>query len=211
MDPIHYCRQQVAPLGSAIDYSVRYLNDDKANAVIALYAFQHAMHDIKAKCTDLSIADAKLTWWRNEIDLVYTGKPNHPVAQALNDIVTAFSLHQQRFDNIINATESDLHHPDTVHCTGEMQLLISQVLGFSYDKTLEYAKQLGLGLEYAAIGDTTLARQHLSNAQTTLPIIDHKTQFPGLIMAAITQRLLIKPRITPLRMWWIARRLRRHA
>ena len=91
MSPHDYCQQKAAQSGSSFYYSFLFLPEDRRRAITALYAFCREVDDVVDECTDPGIARTKLAWWRQEIANVYHGKPQHPVARALAEVVGPLS------------------------------------------------------------------------------------------------------------------------
>ena len=108
MSPQEYCQKKAAASGSSFYYSFLFLPKPKREAITALYAFCREVDDIADEVQDLSVAQAKLNWWRGEILNLYTGKPQHPVTQALQGPVTEFDLKQQHLLEIIDGMQMDL-------------------------------------------------------------------------------------------------------
>lgn len=266
------CSQLAMPVGSASYYRFRYVEEDKRQALAALYAWRYEVTAIARQCTDAQVALAKLNWWHNETRNVFNSQPTHPIAIALQHAVRKFELHSQRFQNVLNAIESDLtaegYQTDAElinffhHCYGEIEMLASTILGYQDLSTLDYARDLGIGLQLldsvvhlqpdlkaglvylsaenlqaqqvsqealhqlkltvhlqAAIKhQLNLAELYFQQAETQLPKVDKKAQESGLIMLNIQRALYAAIReenynvitqaiqLTPLRMWWLARR-----
>jgi phytoene synthase len=83
MDPHQYCQQKAAASGSSFYYSFLFLPEEKRQAITALYAFCREIDDVVDECSDPALARTTLAWWRTEVEAVYRGTPQHPVAQAL--------------------------------------------------------------------------------------------------------------------------------
>ena len=89
MSPHEYCRSRALQSGSSFYYSFLFLPEEQRRAITALYAFCREVDDVVDELTDRSVARVKLAWWRTEVDAVYGGSPQHPVARALLDVVPA--------------------------------------------------------------------------------------------------------------------------
>ncbi len=161
MDPHQYCRQKAAASGSSFYYSFLFLPEDKRRAITALYAFCREIDDTVDECSDPALARTKLAWWRNELDAVYRGNPQHPVAQALASVLPHFRLPQQHLNEIINGMEMDLsfnRYPTFAalreYChrvAGVVGLLSAEIFGYSDPRTLDYAADLGLAFQLTNI------------------------------------------------------------
>src|SRR2546423_800803 len=92
VSPHDYCQQRAAASGSSFYYSFLFLPEDRRRAITALYAFCREVDDVVDEIKDAGVARAKLAWWRHEIESVYHGKPQHPVARALAEVVGPYEL-----------------------------------------------------------------------------------------------------------------------
>jgi len=48
-----------------------------------------------------------LRWWREELTSCFSGRPEHPVSLALQEVVTDFGLHRRPFDDLLDAFVQD--------------------------------------------------------------------------------------------------------
>ena len=161
MNPDQYCEEKAAASGSSFYYSFRFLPPERRQAITAVYAFCREVDDIADECPDLQIARTKLAWWREEIALAFSGKPRHPVGQALLPAIRAYQLPMERFLEIIDGMEMDLNqnrYADfdalRLYCyrvASVVGLLAAAIFGYSDNKTLEYAHDLGLAFQLTNI------------------------------------------------------------
>ncbi|MBC7698520.1 MAG: presqualene diphosphate synthase HpnD [Bacteroidia bacterium] len=161
MTPQQYCQQKTAKSGSSFYYSFKFLTPQKRDAITALYAFCREVDDIADECTELHIAQTKLSWWRTEIENLYLGKPQHPVSKALLPNIATYQLDAQHFIEIIDGMEMDLNfnrYEDfeqlQLYCyrvASVVGLLSAQIFGFSNLKTLTYATDLGMAFQLTNI------------------------------------------------------------
>jgi len=75
--------KDIAPVGSALYYSVRSLSPIEREQVLAVYAFYKQIENITLSYSDIHIAHTKLQWWRGEVIKIQDGKATHPLAQKL--------------------------------------------------------------------------------------------------------------------------------
>ena len=161
MTPDQYCQNKAAASGSSFYNSFRFLPKDKRRAITALYAFCREVDDVVDDCSDANVARTTLNWWRNEVAAIYTGKPQHPVTQALVPVVKQFRLVQEHFLEIIDGMEMDLdqlRYPDfkslQLYCyrvASVVGLLSVEIFGYSDRQTLKYAHDLGIALQLTNI------------------------------------------------------------
>lgn len=246
MDPHQYCQNRAAGSGSSFYYSFRLLSLESRRPITAFYALCRELDDVVDECRDASVAARKLDWWRDEINRLSLGRPQHPVTRALNDTPQGRALPPMLLLEIIEGMEMDLVHqryPDYAtllrYCyrvasvVGE---LTAGIFGYQDQATRAYAHDLGLALQLTNIirdvgedarrgriylpqdelrrfgvqetdilrSRSTPAFQKLmqfqyeralalyTKALGELPLIDRKTQRPGLVMAAIYRALLIE-------------------
>jgi phytoene synthase len=126
-----------------------------------LYAFCREVDDVVDETTDPSVARMKLAWWRTEVEALYGGSPQHPVARALLDIVGPFGLQRAHLDEIIDGMEMDLdcaRYPDfaalRLYChrvAGVVGLLSATIFGYREAQTLHYAHDLGIAFQLTNI------------------------------------------------------------
>ena len=90
MTPLEYCKQKAAQSGSSFTVSFIFLPKTQREAMTALYAFCREVDDVVDECTDFSVAQTKLNWWKSEVANLYAGTPQHPVTKALQPFVGQF-------------------------------------------------------------------------------------------------------------------------
>jgi phytoene synthase len=161
MTPQQYCQEKTAKSGSSFYYSFMFLSKKKREAMTALYAFCREVDDIADECTDFSIAQTKLNWWRQEIENLYLGKPQHPVGKALVEPVKNYHLQAKYFLEIIDGMEMDLNfnrYEDfeqleryCYRVASVVGILSAYIFGFQNEKTLKYAIDLGMAFQLTNI------------------------------------------------------------
>ena len=161
MTPDQYCQERAAKSGSSFYYSFLFLPPEKRRAITALYAFCREVDDAVDECSDPAVAKAKLAWWREEIDRVFSGNPEHPVGRALQPVVSRHDLPVELFSEIVDGMEMDLdqhRYPDfkslQLYCyrvASVVGLLSAEIFGFEDRKTLDYAHDLGIALQLTNI------------------------------------------------------------
>jgi phytoene synthase len=161
MNPHDYCQQKAAASGSSFYYSFLFLPEDRRRAITALYAFCREVDDVVDEIKDAGIARAKLAWWRQEVVNVYHGRPQHPVARALAEVVGRYGLEEAQLQEVIAGMAMDLDYnayPDfealKVYChrvAGVVGILAAKIFGYQEPRTLEYAATLGLAFQLTNI------------------------------------------------------------
>jgi phytoene synthase len=161
MTPDEYCQKKAAASGSSFYYSFLFLPAERRRAITALYAFCREVDDVVDEGQDAQIAAAKLAWWRAELANLFAGKPQHPVTRALLPCVEKFSLSQDRLGEIIEGMEMDLRQSRYLdwpaletYCyrvAGVVGLLAVGIFGYRDERTLEYARKLGIAFQLTNI------------------------------------------------------------
>jgi len=161
MTPDEYCQQQAAQSGSSFYYSFLFLPNERRRAITALYAFCREVDDVVDECTDPALARTKLAWWRNEVEGLYAGEPQHPVTQALAPHVEPFDIRHELLNDILDGMEMDLtadRYPDFAalgqymyRVAGAVGLLAAGIFGYHNAQTLRYAERLGTAFQLTNI------------------------------------------------------------
>ena len=161
MTPHEYCQERAAASGSSFYYSFLFLPEERRRAITALYAYCREVDDVVDETSDPAVARLKLAWWRTEIAAIYTGKPQHPVAQALADCVAPFRLARERLEEIIDGMQMDLERNRyetfdalRLYChrvAGVVGLLSAEIFGYTDRATLDYAHNLGIAFQLTNI------------------------------------------------------------
>lgn len=161
MTPLEYCKNKTAQSGSSFTISFIFLPKNQRDAMTALYAFCREVDDVVDECTDYSVAQTKLNWWKSEIANLYDNTPQHPVTKALQPFLHQFNLAQEHFLEIIDGMEMDLkfnRYEDfkqlQLYCyrvASVVGLLSANIFGFKNRNTLKYAHDLGMAFQLTNI------------------------------------------------------------
>ena len=161
MNPHDYCQDRAAKSGSSFYYSFMFLPPEQRQAITALYAFCREVDDVVDECHDVSLAQIKLDWWRQEVERIFTGTPTHPVGFALQDVLRRFKLPQEQLLEIIDGMAMDLSQTRYLDFKGlqlycyrvasVVGLLSVEIFGYENRQTLKYAHDLGLALQLTNI------------------------------------------------------------
>jgi phytoene synthase len=161
MKPDDYCQQKAAQSGSSFYYSFLFLPPERRRAIVALYAFCREVDDVVDEVSDVDVARAKLAWWRREVAAAYDGAPQHPVTQALQPVVARFGLPQAHLQTIIDGMAMDLEQVRYLdfadlerYChkvAGVVGLLSAEIFGRTDERTLDYARDLGIAFQLTNI------------------------------------------------------------
>ena len=161
MTPDEYCQQKAASSGSSFYYSFLFLPPERRRAITALYAFCREVDDVVDEGMDPQLAASKLAWWRHEVHNLFAGKPQHPVTRALEPFREKFGLSEPHLNEIIDGMEMDLRQTRYLdwkgleaYCyrvAGVVGLLAAAIFGYRDERTLDYAKNLGIAFQLTNI------------------------------------------------------------
>ncbi|HNM20871.1 MAG: presqualene diphosphate synthase HpnD [Betaproteobacteria bacterium] len=161
MDPHQYCQEKCAASGSSFYYSFLFLPPERRRAIMALYAFCREVDDVVDECHDPAIAATKLVWWRQEVQRIADGQPQHPVGRALHAVGHSFSLPSEQLLEIIDGMEMDLTQSRyldfkglSLYCyrvASVVGLLAAEIFGYRDRQTLKYAHDLGMAFQLTNI------------------------------------------------------------
>ncbi len=161
MDPNQYCQDKCAASGSSFYYSFLFLPVDRRRAIMALYAFCREVDDVVDECHDPAIAATKLAWWRQEVERIADGQPQHPVGQALQAAGRQFNLPREQLLEIIDGMAMDLQQSRyldfkglSLYCyrvASVVGLLAAEIFGYRDRQTLKYAHDLGMAFQLTNI------------------------------------------------------------
>lgn len=165
MAPHQYCQERAAASGSSFYYSFLFLPLDTRRAIIAFYALCRELDDIVDECRERLVAEAKLAWWRGEIERFSEGTPQHPATRALADTVRGRDIAPALLLEIVDGMAMDLdqvRYPDFpslhLYChrvagvVGEISASIFGGARGDDDRALRrYAHELGLAFQLTNI------------------------------------------------------------
>ena len=161
MTPDAYCQRKAAASGSSFYYSFLFLSPERRRAITALYAFCREVDDVVDETSDAQLAATKLAWWRQEVGLLFAGKPQHPVSKALQPAIAAYGISAARLNEIIDGMQMDLTQTRYLdfaalerycyHVAGVVGMLAAGIFGYGDARTLDYARSLGTAFQLTNI------------------------------------------------------------
>ncbi len=165
MAPHRYCQERAAASGSSFYYSFLFLPPETRRAIIAFYALCRELDDVVDECRERQVAEAKLDWWRDEIERYTQGVPQHPATRALADTERGRSVAPALLLEIVDGMAMDLGHvryPDfrslNLYChrvagvVGEVAAAIFEGARGAHDRDVRrYAHTLGLAFQLTNI------------------------------------------------------------
>ncbi len=161
MTPIQYCYEKIKVSKSNFTWAFYFINKDRRDALISLYAFCREIDDIVDNTIDLEVATTKINWWKIEIDRLFNATPQHPVTKSLSKSIQIFELNKAYFIEMLDGMEMDLKFNRyesfkqlQLYCyrvAGVVGILSAKILGFKNQGTLKYAHDLGIALQLTNI------------------------------------------------------------
>jgi phytoene synthase len=168
-------REQTAPRGSALYYSLLFTPKEKRDAIIALHAFSNELAKITEQNTEKTILQAKLQWWRQEWQRMAEGKAQHPIAKTLaSEKSLSPALLQEWIDGALIKLDSDhlcTEKDLSFFCYREMgicAILSAYILGFQQQRSLVGVQDLAESI--ALVDIMTHLAIHLRRGWCFLPL-----------------------------------------
>lgn len=127
--PEDYVRAVVLRAGSSFLWGMRLLPPSRRRAMYAIYAFCRAVDDIADGPEDRMQKLERLEAWRQEVKLLFSGKPKHPIMRALLDATRQFDLPKAEFLAVIDGMEMDVRSPVLAPSLEDFQLYCRRVAG----------------------------------------------------------------------------------
>lgn len=160
-----YCQERAAASGSSFYYSFLFLPPDTRRAITAFYALCRELDDVVDECTQREIAEAKLDWWRVEIERFAAGVPEHPATRALYETPAGRNAPAALLLEIVDGMAMDLEqwrYPDfkslNLYCyrvAGVVGEVAASIFGGARDDDdrdiRRYAHELGLAFQLTNI------------------------------------------------------------
>jgi 15-cis-phytoene synthase len=164
MTPDQYCEDKAAKSGSSFYYAFRFLPADRRRALTAFYAFCREVDNVVDEVVDPAVAHTKLSFWRREVEALYSGTAQHPVMQALKPHIEPLLLPQTAFHTVIDGMQQDLEKSRYLNFSelsgycykaagvvGEISARIFGMHAPDNAGTLKYARDLGEALQLTNI------------------------------------------------------------
>jgi phytoene synthase len=161
MTPQQYVQDKAAGSGSSFYYAFMFLPPPRRAAITAFYAFCREVDDVVDEARDPSVASAKLHWWRQEVAAAFSGRPTHPVTQALMPLAEAHRIEAGHLNAVIEGCQTDLEQTRFLdlpalerYChlvAGVVGEVAANIFGRTQGATVQYAHRLGLAMQLTNI------------------------------------------------------------
>lgn len=104
-----YCQQQVEKFDNDRFLCAAYAPPAEREGLLALYAFNLEIAQIREHVREPMLGQVRLQWWRETLDRIGDGEePSHPVAAALAAAMRRFSLDRAPLDRYLDGRARDL-------------------------------------------------------------------------------------------------------
>ena len=162
MTPQDYVQQKAAASGSSFYYAFLFLPAERRAAITAFYAFCREIDDVVDEVSDPGVAQAKLDWWRQQVQRSFAGQqPDHPALQALLPHTATYDINAQHLLQVIDGCQMDLdqsRYLDFANLQGYCHLVAgvvgevaARIFGQTDPATTTYAHKLGLAFQLTNI------------------------------------------------------------
>ena len=98
---------RAAPPGSMRYFALLYTPEEHRDAVTALYIMDAEIRE-SAQSVNHDVAHTRLQWWRQEIDRLVNGNPQHPATRVLHDRSAAQRSRFASLHELLVAADADL-------------------------------------------------------------------------------------------------------
>ena len=142
-------------------YAFLCLPRAQREAIYAVYAFCRIVDDAVDLGQDRDEQRRELARWRDEIDLVYGGVPEHPAGVRLQEAIRRFPIPREVLLEIIAGVEMDLEHatyetfedlyPYCYRVASAVGLCCIEIFGYGDPRARAYAVNLGVALQLTNI------------------------------------------------------------
>ena len=161
ISPQQYVQDKAAASGSSFYYAFLFLPPPRRAAITAFYAFCREVDDVVDETSDAGVAAAKLSWWRQEVQSAFAGRPSHPVTKALLPLASDFDIQPRHLLAVIEGCQIDLQQTRFLdyaglqhYChlvAGVVGEVAANIFGRTEAGTLQYAHRLGLAMQLTNI------------------------------------------------------------
>jgi phytoene synthase len=141
------------PAGSMFYYSLRFSPAALRADLQPLLVWYREVNSIPSLVSDQQVAQAKLSWWHQELRQAVEGESDLPLAQALSMVIKRHQLSLEAFNQIVESMMCDLaqaphdNFPSLDRYArkvgGNLATLLSQICGAKEADDLELARKLG--------------------------------------------------------------------
>ncbi|MDX1401457.1 MAG: presqualene diphosphate synthase HpnD [Kiloniellales bacterium] len=124
-----HVRRVVESSGSSFFQAMRMLDQEKRDAMYAIYAFCREVDDIADEEAPGPEKIRAIAAWREEIERLYGGQASTPTGRALLPIIQKFQLPKSEFMEVLNGMEMDARDNIVAPSMDELLLYCRRVAG----------------------------------------------------------------------------------
>ena len=188
------------PPGSSAYYALQRCPAGSRDGLKLLLDVHVQVRGVITKVSDAAVAQAKLAWWRSQIEaLELGGQPDHPSLRALASHLQARGLHPSALSGVMESVAIDLRQNRWMDRTallhycraGSGQTLrnAAALLGLTSPAAMDAAENLGCGLRLTSV-IRHLGRD-VAQGRVYLPL--DALQAHGVTAAQLQQRAITPP------------------
>ena len=96
------------PAGSNRYYALCFADKTARKNLSALLALYDEITLIPSRCSEASVAEAKLNWWQCEIDALFSEKSQHPIIKVLQTALPDQALSKSYFYALVSGAQMQL-------------------------------------------------------------------------------------------------------
>ncbi|MEE8515083.1 MAG: presqualene diphosphate synthase HpnD [Alphaproteobacteria bacterium] len=122
-------RSTVIAAGSSFLWAMRLMPRAKREAMYAVYAYCRTIDDIADGEAPAAEKIKELGAWKDEIDRLYSGNPNHAITRALAGPVRTYGLAKEDFMALLDGMEMDAANRMVAPSMEELELYCARVAG----------------------------------------------------------------------------------
>ncbi len=127
IDPVAHVEAIVRRAGTSFFWAMRRLEEDKRNAMYAIYAFCREVDDIADEPGEIEDKRIALGIWRGEIERLFADRPRNPTACALVRPIDQYGLHKEDFRAVIDGMDMDAEPSIRIKDMAELELYCDRV------------------------------------------------------------------------------------
>jgi phytoene synthase len=129
---------------------------DRREALLALYAFNLEIAQIREHASEPMLGRIRLQWWRDTVEAAFAGTNSiaHPVAQALAAVISAYQPSRWLFDRLFDSRMADLEEAPFADLAAletyaegtaaTVNALALEILGIDEDVCFRVGRHLGI-------------------------------------------------------------------
>jgi 15-cis-phytoene synthase len=157
----NYTREKTKKSKTNFYYSFLFLPKAKRDAIFTIYSFCRQTDDIVDNIESPDEARKELDLWRSELEACFAGNPQHPITEAMQEVIQQFNMPKEYFHSLIDGCEMDLvkKRYETFdelkeYCyrvASVVGLICIEIFGYTSPDTKQYAIDLGMALQLTNI------------------------------------------------------------